>query len=92
MNINPLFQVIISAVVLFATQGVKKIQSIPINDGQKLRIRSFVGVTTFGLTLLTAWLNGDLTGVLTPDMIQVGVAGGVSWFLSHFAYKLTLNQ
>ena len=92
MNINPLIQLAISAFVLFGTEGVKRIQAIPINDGQKIRIRTFVGITTFVLTALTAWLNGNLESVLSPQMIEVGIATGASWLLAHFGYKKLLNK
>lgn len=92
MNINPLYQLIISVVVLYATQGVKRIQAIPINDGQKARTRTFVGVATFGLTALTAYLNGNLESVVSPQMVEVGLASGVSWIVAHLAYKQWLNK
>lgn len=92
MDVNPIYQLIISIVVLYATQGVKKIQAIPINDGQKAKIRTFVGVSTFVLTALTAWLDGNLESVLSPQMIEVGFATGASWLVSHIAYKQWLNK
>ena len=90
-EINPIYQLIISIEVLFSTQWIKKAQSIPINDGQKLRIRTFVGVSTFILTALTAWLNGNLESVLSPQMLEVGVATGLTWFVSHTAYRQFLK-
>ena len=92
MDINPVYQLIISVVVLYGTQLVKRIQAVPINDGQKTRIRTFVGVATFGLTVLTAYLNGNLESVLSPQMIEVGVATIISWGVSHLAYKKLLNK
>ena len=91
-TINLLYQLVISIVILFSTQWVKRVQSIPINDGQKLRIRTFVGVSTFILTALTAWLDGSLESVLSPQMIEVGVATGLTWFISHTAYKQFLKR
>lgn len=86
-TINPLIQLVISVVVLFGTQWVKQVQSIPINDGQKARIRTLVGVSTFLLTALTAWMNGNLESVLSPQMLEVGVATALTWFVSHTAYR-----
>lgn len=91
-TINPITQLIISIVVMFVTQWVKKVQAVPINDSQKVRIRTFVGVSTFVLTALTAWLNGNLESVLSPQIIEVGVATGLSWLVSHLAYKQWLNK
>ena len=73
--------------VMAATQGVKKLSFIPINDGQKARIRTFVGIATFVGTVLTAWSDGNLESVLSPDMINVGVTWGATWALAHFGYK-----
>lgn len=92
MDVNPLYQIIIAAFVMFATQGVKKVQAIPINDGQKVRIRAFVGIATFGLTILTAWMDGKLESVLSPEMIEVGLGAGASWLLAHLGYKNFLNK
>lgn len=92
MDLNPIYQLVVSVVVLYATQGIKKIQAIPINDGQKIRIRTFVGVLTFVLTLVGAWVNGNLSSAITPDMIQIGVGTGISWLISHLAYKSFLNK
>ena len=91
-TINPIYQLAISLAVMFGTQLVKKAQAVPINDGQKARIRTFVGVSTFILTALTAYLNGNLESVLSPQMIEVGVATGFSWLVSHMAYKGFLNK
>ena len=92
MDISPLYQVIISVVVLFGTQAIKKIQAIPINDGQKTRIRTFVGITTFVLTGVTAWLDGRLEDVIGPEVIEVGLATGISWLLSELGYRTLLNK
>ena len=92
MNINPLYQLVISVVILFVTQGVKSVQAIPINEGQKVRIRAFVGVATFVLTALIAWLDGNLESVLSPQMIEVIVATGASWLIAHLGYKNLLNR
>ena len=80
-------QLLIMVGVILATQGVKKISLIPINEGQKTRIRTFVGVATFVGTALTAWSNGNLESILSPDMINVGVTAGVTFLLAHFGYK-----
>ena len=91
-TVNPIYQLVISMVVMYGTQLVKRTQAIPVNDGQKGRIRTFVGVSTFVLTALTAYLNGNLESVLSPQMIEVGVATGLSWIVSHVAYKSWLNK
>lgn len=92
MEINPLYQLVISILVMYGTEGVKRMQSVPINEGQKGRIRTFVGVSTFVLSALTAWLDGNLESVLSPQMVEVGVATGLSWVVSHIAYKKLLNR
>ena len=92
MDYTPIFQIVISALVMLGTQGVKKVQSIPINEGQTVRIRSFVAVATFGLTALTAYLDGNLESVLSPDIIQVGLWAGASWVLAHLGYKKLLSK
>ena len=80
-------QLLVMVGVILATQGVKKLSFIPINSGQKARIRTFVGVATFVATALTAWSDGNLESVLSPDMINVGVTSAVTFLLAHWGYK-----
>ena len=92
MELNPLYQLVIGVIVMFVTQGVKKVQAIPIEEGQKTRIRTFVVIATFGLTALTAWLDGTLDSVVGPQMVEVGVATGITWLLTHLGYKRFLSK
>ena len=57
-NIFTFFAPIVLSLI---TQGVKKVEMIPINAGQKARIRTFVGVGAFILALTEAYLNGTLS-------------------------------
>ncbi len=87
MDINIIHQIAITVLVPLITQGVKKIQAIPISEGQTARIRTFVGLTTFALTAITAYMDGNLDSVLSPQMIEVGLATAISFALAHFGYK-----
>jgi len=92
MDYTPIFQIVIAGLVMLATQGVKKVQSVPINEGQTVRVRSFVAVATFGLTAVTAYLDGNLESVLSPEIIEVGLWTGASWVAAHLGYKLLIKK
>jgi len=87
MDINFWSVILTSVGVILATQGVKWVQAIPINQGQTARVRTFVGVLTFLVTAITYWSQGKLETFLTPELISVGVAGVISWALAHFGYR-----
>lgn len=87
MDINIIHQLLVTIGVMLATQGVKKISLIPINDGQTARIRTFVGILTFAATGLTAYADGNLQGFLTPELLQVGLATVLSFVLAHLGYQ-----
>ena len=79
-------QTVVPMLVIFATQFVKKANSIPISSGQVARIRTFVGILTFVLTAVSAWLSGDLQSVLSPDILKVGIETAISFVIAHFGY------
>lgn len=79
-------QLLISVFTILATQGVKKASFIPVNAGQTARIRTVVGIVTFGATAVTAWLNGDLESVISPEMIAVAAEASVSFILALIGY------
>lgn len=92
MDLSILIQQIISPLfVLLATQGVKKASLIPINQGQTARVRSVAAILSFGSALLVAFANGNLEGFLTPDMINVGVNGLITFVLAHVGYKAVVK-
>ena len=87
MDLNLIQQVLIAVLIPVVTQGVKKIQGIPINSGQKGRILTFVAVLSFLASAGTAWLNGELESFLSPEMIEVGINTLFSFTLSILGYE-----
>lgn len=93
MELNLIIQQIVSPLfVLLATQGVKKASFIPINAGQTARLRTVAGVLSFGSALVLALANGELESFLSPDMIKVGVEGGLNFLVAHLAYRGLLKK
>ena len=87
MDIDIIQTILTPIFVILATQGVKKISAIPINAGQTAKIRTLVGVLSFGSTLLLAFVDGKLESVLSPELIEVGVNAVIVFFLSHIGFK-----
>lgn len=87
MEINFLHQLLVAVGVMLATQGVKKVKGIPVNQGQTARVRTVAGILSFVATLGVAFADGNIESVLSPDLIQVGVGAAASWLLAHFGYK-----
>ena len=80
-------QLLAPALVILATQGVKKASAIPVNQGQTARIRTVAGVLSFTSALLAAFASGELEGFLNPDMVNVGVNAVVTFLIAHVGYK-----
>lgn len=80
---------LIGFVTLFLVQQAKKIEAIPVNDGQKARLRLVASGLSIGLNLFNAYLNGSLSD---QALYQPLVEGGYSWLISHLAYKAYLNK
>ncbi len=87
MDFNAIQTILGPILVILATQGVKKISSIPISEGQTARIRAMTGVLSFAIALFTAFVDGKLDSFLSPDMIGVAVNAGIVFALSHFGFK-----
>ena len=52
--------VLSGGIVLVLTQLAKKVSYIPINSGQKARIRTFAAVLAIAVTLLTDYAQGNI--------------------------------
>src|SRR3990167_8109347 len=87
MNIDVIQTILTPIFVILVTQGVKKISAIPISAGQTAKLRTLVGVLSFGSTLLLAFIDGKLESVLSPELIEVGVNSIVVFILSHIGFK-----
>ena len=92
MDINLVNQLLVPILVLIGTQGVKKIQAIPVNQGQTARVRAVAGVLSFVSAGLIAWVDGSLESFLSPQVIEVGVVASLSWILAHIGYKSILKR
>lgn len=87
MDINPIIPILVTILVPLLTQGVKKIQAIPISEGQTAKVRTFVGISTFVLTATGAYLAGDLQSVLSPEILQVGLVSVINFLVILVGHK-----
>ena len=78
---------LVSVFTILATQGVKRAKNIPINKGQAIKLRTLSAVLAFGSSLVIAFANGTLETFLSPELIDVGINGGISWLLAHLGYQ-----
>lgn len=67
--------------VWLSTEVVKNIKAIPINEGQKERIRAFAMVASSIVTVLVAWSNDslrpdDVQAVIKDVLLALSVFGG----------------
>jgi hypothetical protein len=76
-------------IVSLLTEGAKKIQAIPVNSGQKARVRTLVFGLSFIVTALNAFLDGNLS---TSNLIPI-IANSVNGFLvSSIVYFATFRK
>ncbi len=88
MDISIIIQtIVIPVIVIFGTQVIKKAQSIPINSGDTAKLRTVAVVMSFILTALKAYLDGNLEGFITPDMLKVGAETLITFIIAHAGYK-----
>ena len=80
-------QLLAPVLVILATQGIKKASFIPINQGQTAKVRSVAVILSFLSALLVAFAEGKLESFLSPEMVNTGVNGLITFVISHIAYK-----
>lgn len=80
--------VLIGLIVPAVVEIVKRIQSIPVSAGQTNRIRVVALVFAFLGNLGTAYVSGDLSTFLSPELITVGVQAVVAFGISHLTYHI----
>ena|SRR3990167_7024700 len=80
-------QILSPILVILLTQGVKKINAIPINAGQKGKLLITAGVLSFVVSIITALANGNLESFVTPEMMNVGINTVLTFVLSQIGYK-----
>ncbi len=87
MNLELLLQIVGPVLVIFVTQLIKKSETIQINSGDKVKLRTLAGILSFLAAGITAFLSGDLQSFVTPDMIQIGVDSAINFIFAYFGYK-----
>ena len=69
--------------VWLSTELVKKIPAIPVNDGQKVRIRATALALSAIVTAVVAWTNDSLRPENVQDVMVAVVAALTMWGGAH---------
>lgn len=85
-QLTPLLVAIISSALL---QAAKKVQAIPLHEGQKARLRTALAVFVVAGGFVTAYLDGSLETYVASDYVQLGLVSAVTWVLGHGVYKIS---
>ncbi len=83
---------VVGIVVALLTQGVKKINAIPISEGQTARIRTVAVVLSFAGTFAATWANGDLASANFTQYLAVVAQSVVAYFFAHTTYKSVIKD
>lgn len=76
-------QLLSGFLVTILTQVAKKTQNIPINEGEKGKIRTLVVVLSTVTTLATAYLDGSLASSSALQLVADSLS---TWIYSVIAY------
>ena len=57
---NQIIELVSGFVLSWVMQGAKKIQAVPVNEGEKVKIRTILTVLSFVVSFGTAYLSGTL--------------------------------
>lgn len=74
--------------VWLSTELVKKIPAIPVNDGQKARIRATALALSAVATALVAWTNDSLRPENVQDVMVAVVAALTMWGGAHSIHSV----
>ncbi len=74
------------------TQFAKKLNGVPITEGQTARIRTLAVVLAGIGTVLTAWANGELASASFTQFIGMAVQTIASYFVAHITYKSVIKD
>lgn len=74
--------------VWLSTELVKKIPAIPVNDGQKLRIRAVALALSAVATAVIAWTNDSLRPENIQDVMVAVVAALTMWGGAHSIHSV----
>lgn len=75
---GPLKQLLAGALIALFVQVAKKVETIPLQDGNKTQIRVVVGVLSFVVSALTALANGDLSQMDVSGMASIAADAAVT--------------
>lgn len=69
------------------TEAAKKIESIPLKEGDVTKIRAVAGGLSVLATLLVDWSNGSLDPTQLQNVVVSVIGVAVSWLVAHQTHK-----
>lgn len=79
---------LISAVTYGIVEIFKKVDAIPVQEGQKNKLRLIASVLTFLGAGLTAFASGDFSGFGTPELAAILAEGIMAFILTIGGHKV----
>lgn len=79
---------LISAVTYGIVELFKKVDAVPVQEGQKNKLRLIASVLTFLGAGLTAFVSGDFSGFGTPELADTLAQGLVAFLLTVGGHKV----
>ena len=73
-------------------EGAKRVQSVPVNSGDVVKLRLLLGALVLGGNALNAFLNGSLDQFVASEQVVVLLNSALSWVSGHVMYKLALKK
>lgn len=79
---------LISAVTYGIVELFKKVDAVPVQEGQKNKLRLIASVLTFLGAGLTAFVSGDFSSFGTPELADTLAQGLVAFLLTIGGHKV----
>lgn len=89
---NQIIALIVGLISSGLIQGAKKVQSIPLNSGQVVKLRIVLAVLVLAGNVLNAFLNGDLENFAASEQVNIIINSAASWVFAHFVYKVGIKN
>jgi len=87
--LSTLLEVVGSGVGVWAiTEGVKRVNALPINPGQTGRIRAVAGSLSVASTLLLGLVNHNLTPDDASGALAALIAAGIAFLSAHTTHQI----
>jgi hypothetical protein len=71
-----------------ATEVVKRAPMIPVNDGEKTKLRATAGLFSALSIALLGFVNGDLQPQDLQSSVQAVLGVGIAWATAHGVHKV----